>query len=770
MTATRTRPAPPPPAVGPPEAPPPTGDAPSERAVPFTLASEGTLALLTVVTVASFGRLFADGSYFLPVLVTALGAHAVAAGCRRFRLPAPVTVGVSIAAAVALVGWVVVPESTVGGVPWLGTLDAIRDLLRASMDDFRQVVAPAPVSDGFLVATMLGTAVAAYLADWAAFRIGATFESALPAFALFVFCAYLGTDEHATTSLAAFSVALLLHVAVHHARMQSRVSTWFASTSASAAPAILRGTGAIGGVALLAALFIGPNLPGANDKAVLDRDGRSGGGGSRTTISPLVDIRGRLVDNSDIEVFTVESDHRTYWRLTSLSNFDGDIWSSNESYRPARGRLPQVQAENGTDVVATQRFDISSLASIWLPAAYEPERVSGVNGVSYSVDSGSLISPLTTTDGLAYTVQSRIPRPTASTLGAIGATVSPGPQYLALPPIADRVRAQALRTAGAGTPYQRALALQQFFRGGLFRYDLRVTQGHGSDALSRFLFETRRGYCEQFAGAFAVMARAVGLPARVAVGFTPGELGDDGRYHVRALNAHAWPEVFIAGVGWVAFEPTPGRGMPGAEEYTGVPEAQANEADPTSATTTPPTTAGPEPAPGESPTTTPAPPDQVASEGGLPEPPGFLTSLARPLVAVVLAMAVYSVGVPGLRRRRRARRHRAARTADDQVMVAWADAGDSLAWAGLGRRRAETPAEYAARVGRSGSLPPQPTRHLEALASEVVTTSYAPDGATPEAAGRARQAADSLAVAVRARASGWERVRRALDPRDLLRD
>src|SRR5207253_3253245 len=77
-----------------------------------------------------------------------------------------------------------------------------------------------------------------------------------------------------------------------------------------------------------------------------------------------------------------------------------------------------------------------------------------------------------------------------------------------------------------------------------------------------------------FAGTFAAMARAIGLPSRVAVGFTPGVLEADGLWHITGRQAHAWPEVFVAGYGWVAFEPTPGRGAPGAEAYTGVPAQQ----------------------------------------------------------------------------------------------------------------------------------------------------------------------------------------------------
>src|SRR5206468_1301591 len=85
----------------------------------------------------------------------------------------------------------------------------------------------------------------------------------------------------------------------------------------------------------------------------------------------------------------------------------------------------------------------------------------------------------------------------------------------------------------------------------------------------RFLFVDKSGYCEQLAGTYAAMARAVGLPSRVTIGFTPGDF-KNGSFIVTGRQAHAWPEVFISGYGWVAFEPTPGRGIPGAEEYTGV--------------------------------------------------------------------------------------------------------------------------------------------------------------------------------------------------------
>src|SRR5260370_8642682 len=110
------------------------------------------------------------------------------------------------------------------------------------------------------------------------------------------------------------------------------------------------------------------------------------------------------------------------------------------------------------------------------------------------------------------------------------------------------------------------------------------------------------------------MARLLGLPTRVAVGFTQGTIGSDGKLHVLDLNAHAWPEVYFAGIGWLAFEPTPQRGEPGAQIYTGVPPQQASDTGDTTATTVPgpgttvPSgTGGPATPPAPSPTTPPPP-------------------------------------------------------------------------------------------------------------------------------------------------------------------
>src|SRR5690606_28719934 len=90
----------------------------------------------------------------------------------------------------------------------------------------------------------------------------------------------------------------------------------------------------------------------------------------------------------------------------------------------------------------------------------------------------------------------------------------------------------------------------------------------GDDDLLAFLSPAgRTGYCEQFSASMALMARSLGIPARVAVGFlSPERAGND--WVFSAHDLHAWPELYFEGAGWVRFEPTPGSRSGGAPDYT----------------------------------------------------------------------------------------------------------------------------------------------------------------------------------------------------------
>ena len=745
----------------------------SRRAQPMLAAAEVSLAALTCA--ASFGliRLFADGSFVPQVLGAALIAHGVAAVCRRRGLGSGATFAIGLVAMVFAIPWLVLGHTTSFGVPTGETLRVAREQLHEAWLLFGHVKAPAPTMPGFVLASAVGAWGLAFLADTAAFRAGGLVESMVPASTLFAFGAALGAPRDRVLCTAMYVTALLAFWLSARAHRQLSSPSWMTRDEARGTRAILRTGSAIGAVGLLAAVALGPNLPGADAKALIPwRASDRPSGSSRVTVSPLVDIRTRIVDQAGVEVFKVKSPVRSYWRLTALEAFDGRIWSSSRKYRRAEGTLRSAVPD---DSLATedveQSFDILALDSIWLPAAFRPVSIDGTDA-RYDAESGSLLTEAPSAIGAKYDVRSAVPKLDAAELqtatGAIPREIAA--TYLALPAgFPTNVRSLAVGVVGdAKTPYQAAKRLQDFFRGGQFTYDLDVPPGHSDDALQRFLFETRRGYCEQFAGAYAAMARAVGIPARVGVGFTTGDLGPDGVFSVRGYHGHAWPEVYLAGFGWIAFEPTPGRGIPGGESYTGIPEQQASAGAPNSATTLATTTTiGPAGGPNASTTTAPLV-DLGASAGGgtavdkhNPWPRRLVVTL---LVAALLPF-VWAAAVAAALFLRRWRRRARAASARERVVVAWEEVGEALARSGIPARRSETAAEYAGRASRLARLDPA---LLDGLAGLTTASRYAPRGETvidDATADTAMEAARDLTRSLGKHRDPRTKLRSAIDPR-----
>jgi len=749
--------------------------------------TEVALAALTVAVVLGLARLFDGGGWLGPITINALAAHALMAVGRRRGWSLLAVGAASTLAAGLVVTWTSVPETTAYGVPTGRTWSTLGSDLDLAWVLYRDVSAPAPAVTGFVVACSAAVWLIAYVADWAAFRLWVPFEATLPAATLFLFTALLGTPDGRGWSVAAFAATVLTFMLLHRMSRQDGSSHWVADRHQSGHRALLGAGALLGSVAVLVGTVAGPSLPGADRPGLVDVAELGKGDPPRTTISPLVEIRSQLVDQTDRLLFTVESTQPAYWRLTSLDRFTGEVWSSSSSYDEAREALP-VAVEPGPTEVVEQTYTVEALAAIWLPSAYLPRSFESVEGPGalYDDRSATLIvdRDAETSDGLVYRVTSTSPRLTP---GDLAGTPSEIPDdiadpYLSLPEsFSPRVAELAGDlVAGTTSPYEAALALQDHLR--TFTYDLTVEAGHSGDALETFLFDLQRGYCEQFAGSFAAMARSVGLPARVAVGFTQGEEDPavPGRYLVRGANAHAWPEVWFEGAGWVSFEPTPGRGQPFTESYTNVPPAQAAAGDPGSSETLPPTTA-----PSQIPTTPtgpvgPRPPandlDTLGAtpggDGGSSEPdPWVVRGVVRPLavgLAALLALtALGAVVVPALRLSRRRRRHRRATSAAARIGAAWADAADAAAPLGFTPRRSETPDEQGLRL--AALLDPDTAPAARDLAALRARSLYAPvepaDVEAEQAEASAARVVDGChaGTTARTRLSWW------VDPRPELR-
>ena len=715
----------------------------STRHVPVRPAAELAVAGLSVATVLTSWRLFSGWSW-LPVLVcAAVLSHLIGALTRRVGWSAVASLGASLVALVLFVSIVQFRHTTFLGLPTRATWEAAQLQLRAAWDSFPTAIAPVVPTGGFITAVILLVWLLAYAADDFAHRAEAPIEAAVPSGVLFLVGTALGGNRNRLLATALWLAAAALTVAILRVE-RSEGAGWFGGTRRRAVSTTVRVGAGLAAAAVIVGVIAGPALPGASSDPLVDtRQGRS----SRTTLSPLVDIQARLVNQSDEELFTVASPRPAYWRLTALDDYDLRIWRSSRSYGDASGTLSGgLRDDLGTPLDHT--IQVTALDSVWLPTAFAPRSISIPDQVRYDAESGSLLIRRSTLPaGLTYELTSVVPNVDAATVEAIAAGGDLPPviadHYLDLPSsYPDRFRQLAAQiTANATTPYDKALALQNWFRAN-FTYDLNVAPGHGETAIDTFLSQ-RRGYCEQFAGTYAAFARSIGLPSRVAVGFTPGDLGADGLYHVRGRNAHAWPEVYLSGVGWLAFEPTPGRGEPGAEGYTGVPAAQEGGTPQTPGSTVPSTattvapgaaTGGPRQETGN---------EQVlavpnlggGSSGGGPSRASTVSRIGIGIVALAIIGLIALAALVVLRERQWRRRWRSAPSPADQVLVSWQHTVDGLRRTGLDIAPSETPHEVALRVGPllepDGST--VTTQELGELADQATAAAYSGrlDGGNP---------------------------------------
>lgn len=693
------------------------------------------IAALTMASVFGLSRVFTTSRWAGPVLVTALGVHAIAWATRRLHWPEVPALLASAVGCALIASWTVLGAFTTYGVPTGRTISEAGTALQHAQHGVSTVVVPVQPTTGFVLACALIAGVAAALADWLAFRRGSSLLGAAPAFAMFVSCCALGYGPGRQWVISAEGLALLLFALVHRASI-GLGRQWLAGVQSGSVAWALPAGAIVGSAAILTVLLAAPSVKGNDGGGALGwRAGGIGAGGPREVANPIVDLHTRLVNFSDVGVFTVQSPVESYWRLTSLDTFTGQAWVSTNSYKGFSGRLPGVDAEPPGTRTVSQTFHIQALESVWLPAAFTPLSVKGVRDVDYDPNSSSLITSHRTSDGLSYEVTSY---QYLSTLEPARLRAAPPlkvdstmDRYLQLPssvPSSVYALARAL-TANQHSEYDKAIALQDYFLGPSFTYSLQPpTDGFGIDALTSFLFQTRTGYCQQFAGSYAVLARAAGLPTRLAVGFTPGtDVG--GSFQVLDADAHTWPEVYFGPrYGWLPFEPTKSFSDPNAVTYA------AAKAGPGSSTKGP-NDVSPL-APKGSPTTLPQPalpasPASTAARSGhdvvvTPSPGASGLTVAIVILLLIVGWATLNIGV---RRARWGMRRRRYRDEPASVVLSyWQDTSEVLAWWGINRLPGDTETEFANRA--AGSLQsalgePSPwvssgVRRLAAMASEAL--------------------------------------------------
>ncbi len=370
---------------------------------------------------------------------------------------------------------------------------------------------------------------------------------------------------------------------------------------------------------------------------------------------------------------------RYYWKSSTFDTYQNGRWTTNASAEQQVGAggitLSHAPVQDGARREVTQRFVITMGASRLVYAAPQLKTIRVPIRVELNfVDRGSGLSdPLTfwagepLLRGAQYSVVSSVSVARAEFLRQTGSQYPAWvtSRYLQLPPeITPRTRdlaQQIVRAANAQTPYDKAKAIETWLRQNIAYSESVGNPPVGRDPIDWMLFERREAYCTYYASAMIAMLRSLGVPARMAAGFSQGVYDPENRHFVvRERDAHTWVEVYFNGAGWVEFEPTAAQSVINRTEIeqmpptpTPLPTATPSPTPTPTPTPTepsgavaepiqlPPPVASPTPSPSPSPTPTPTPAPPPLLPLDLPPP---VTDFLSSLLTVALIIALLSFG------------------------------------------------------------------------------------------------------------------------------
>jgi transglutaminase-like putative cysteine protease len=741
---------------------------------------------LASATAVAFGRVFEGGGAVLKVVIAALASAAVASALERRNL-----LLATLASAILMVtavGLLVLPATTWHGLPTLETLRVMSDSAALVGEQARVQVAPTPPLVPLMLAAITAIWAAVFSSHALAFRAGSPLLALLPPIALLTFADTVLEEIFRPGYGVLFLLGALAVVFVDGLR---RVQRWgplwaWPGSKNRLAPATTRGAGRVSVGALVIAGFAPLFLPGIGTTAVIDLSGSASDDIIR--IDPQVALATALNGGTPRVVFTVQTDHPTYYRVLALDRFDGNAWSADFD---AAGAVPVgAFTGGGADDDFDQTFSIKSTVYVdGVPAAYPLESLDlPLDDMTYDVALDNLYTDGPLEDNTIYHATSRLNQPDPNDLEnfTLPADKTAYARWLALPAtFPDRVTqlAQTL-TQTTTTMYDAVRKIQDYLKSdGGFTYDGRVDLRDDTDALETFLFTTKAGFCVQFASSMAVMLRSIGIPARVVVGFTTGTRGattesqidtPSNLFTVTTKDAHSWVEAWFGpDYGWLRFEPTPGTGRvdPIAAAYYDQAQIDCQKND----------SCGDQDGDGSKPPV--GPPVQVRNSRpgfGIEGDPGTVPFLpggprgpnfggpvpqlnlgsepGRPygLYVLVAGIALLLLVPPirGLGRRRRLRR--AAREPRRLILVAYEVFTERAAMLGFGRAPGETLEEYRVRLATSGLLQ---DGHLDRLTSIAGRAAYA---AAEPAPGDPAEAVDAAHTTLKELRRGTSLVQRVV--------
>jgi transglutaminase-like putative cysteine protease len=732
------------------------------RLQPLPAAGVATgLALIAVYP------LLASPHWYLGLTGLIIVAAAAASVTRWGLLPAAATLITYLASQLIYINLVFAPgASNAGVIPTMASLRHLGVLVSQGLGE-RIYAPPVPGRPGAVMLAAAGIGLMAVAADLISVRLRAPAIAGLPLLALFSVPITTSAKQGAVGAAVAFCLAITGYLAVLAADGRDRLRIWgrlvtLWQTGRSDDEQVrgpdtraLAASGRrIGLAAVCVAIFIPLLVPGLKIHKLFSGHGTASGGSGGHGValpSPLVQLRGQLLPGRHVPVLTYSTnsaDPASQYLQIYVLNFDpkAGTWTlppSSGGVQVTKSPLPPAKGLAGSAVRDfTEHIRLSSGLTAgytsgvsYLPVPYAPVKVS-VDG-SWSADTSTLM--ISSLDqhlaGLSYTATSQEVLPTTQELDAAGPPPSDVLRnYMLFPAPSDSpLRALAHRiTKHASSPYDKAIAIQNWFtKPGRFTYTVGAGQPDTLAGLLRFLTVSRQGYCQQFASGMAALARLSGIPARVAVGYTAGQRQPDGNWLVTTADAHAWPELFFQGAGWLRFEPTPG-GATG--QGTAIPPSYARSANSSISGLGPGQTSPGGPAgntgaknPSGLPGNGRIAPRQA---GGTPDPLTHHTSIpVAPIVAVVLV--VLALLPRTARSVSRWRRWRSAQDPASAAHVAWRELQDDLTDHGLSWQPSDSPRAVSRRIGRMLGLSRADQEALDRITAAEEHALYARSARTP---------------------------------------
>lgn len=638
------------------------------------LRMSGAIAVTTWAAMWSWnGFTMLPGDLVAAVFLVALAVGATGALARWRRLP-----GLVVVLAQGLVGGAVTCQ-VVASRPWPG--DRFWAALSSAVDAANQYASPVPKTDEISVQPLLvvGGFLAILLVDVCAGTLRRVPLAGLPL--LTVYSVPISLIDRGL-SWWVFAVTAAGFLLMLFLQEEEHLSRWGRSLDGNTRPvrrlsdSVRASAVLIGSVATAAALLVPLAVP-TFSFTVFDVGPGRGGDGDIEVTNPMVDLRQDLVRGEDVDLVTVRTDDPdpSYLRISVLNRFTDNEWSAGDRRVPdanlAQGPVPLEEGDSGLVTYTDVDYELEvsdELRSRWLPTQAPISAIDAAGDWRYddiTLDFLASDDDLTTA-GLDYSMTAAVPSYNNRALLGLDVPATAQPDDLTalpddLPEVISTYADQA--TLGADSDFERAVLLTQFFRDdGRFTYDLpsNPADGVGTGDLVDFLSPApggRTGYCEQFAAAMAVMARDLGIPARVAVGFLkPEPVPGTDTWVYSAHDLHAWVELYFPGAGWVRFDPTPadrtGTAQPAyATAEVGGVDLPTGSA--TAAPTTEPSTQAPLPS-ASAPTTVPEAPTDTAADATTESSFPWLVVLA--VLAVVLLLVLVALLPRTLRRRQRDRR------------------------------------------------------------------------------------------------------------------